>query len=344
MNDIFVDFTLINKRFTAKEISYFNAKGFALVPISCHNPALRIQINLDFVMSANDAQLCQDALADLGYSLARYSEHVWEFEKGRSRSAYHTNICDVPSERSVKVYAVSPTNTSHRVAYQQLSHQRLRSWNGCTFPVASDADAFINQSLHIFGRICSEWTRLSWLIEYKSCVDFWRQDDTFLQDVLQKAKNSPDRVLAIGVALALIKVILGATIPSSLEEWTIRKLNASVRLWIQHYAEEALMADYPGTKRYCFLKPLLPQDRNVDGDERRTIQVPSFFSRAGNVPRKKRWRYPYMVCSDAYLKILKVQFHLRENLRNAASAGHWKELLSETRAQEVRCEGDVRAT
>jgi hypothetical protein len=344
MDSLFADFELINDRFTAHKISYFNAKGFALVPVSCHNPVLRTQINLDFVMSANDAELCHDALADLGYSLARYSEHVWEFEKGYSRSAYPMNIYDVPPERAVKVYAVSPTNTSHRVAYQQLLHKRLQCWNGCTFPVASYADAFINQSLHIFGRIRSEWSRLSWLVEYKSCVDFWREDDTFIQDVLQKAENSPDRVLAIGMALALIKITLGATIPSSLEEGTIRRLNASVRLWIQQYAEEALMADYPGTKRYCLLKPLLPQDGHVNEDERRDMQVSSFFSRIGKVPRKKRRRYPHVMLSEAYLKILRVKFHLRENLRNAASAGHWKELLSVTRAQEVRCENDVRAS
>jgi hypothetical protein len=299
-----------------------------------------MQINLDFVMSANDAELCYDVLADLGYSLARHTEHVWEFETGYLKSAYPMNIYQVSPLRTVKVYAVSPTKTSHGVAYQQLLHKRIRTWNGCTFPVASNADAFINQSLHVFGRICSEWTRLSWLIEYKSCVDFWREDDTFLQDVLRKAQNSPDRVLAIGIALALIKVTLGAIIPSSLEEWTLRKLNASVRLWIQHYAEEALLADYPGTKRYCFLKALVPQDRNVDG-ERHNTQVSSFVSRVGNVPRKKRQRHPYMVLSKAYLKVLKLQFHLRENLRNVASAGQWRRLLAETRAQEKRCEDDV---
>jgi hypothetical protein len=348
MASIFADFALINEGFQAKHISYFNTKGFALVPVSCPNPALRIQINLDFVMSANDAELCHDALADLGYSLARYSQHVWEFATGRLKPAYPMNFYEFPPLRAVKVYAVSPTKPSHRAAYQQLVHKRVQSWNGCTFPVASNADAFINQSLHIFGRICSEWTRLSWLIEYKSCLNFWGEDDNFLQDVLQKAQNSPDRVLAIGIALALIKAILGAIIPSSLEEWTIRKLNASVRLWIQHYADEALMADYPGTKRYCLLKDILPEDRNVDGDERdgderHSIQVSPFFSRVGNVPRKTRQRHPYMVLSDAYSKVRQVEFHLRENLRNLASAGHWRRLLSETRAQEMRREDDVRA-
>jgi hypothetical protein len=108
------------------------------------------------------------------------------------------------------------------------------------------------------------------------------------------------------------------------------------------------MADYPGTKRYCLLKDILPEDRNVDGDERdgderHSIQVSPFFSRVGNVPRKTRQRHPYMVLSDAYSKVRQVEFHLRENLRNLASAGHWRRLLSETRAQEMRREDDVRA-
>jgi hypothetical protein len=49
-----------------------------------------------------------------------------------------------------------------------------------------------------------------------------------------------------------------------------------------------------------------------------------------------------MGLSEAYLKVLRVKFHLRENLRNVAGAGRWRRLLSETRAQEIRCKDDVR--
>jgi hypothetical protein len=293
-------------------------------------------------MSAHDADRCHDVLADLGYSLARYSEHVWEFEAGYSKSRYPMNIYEVPPPRAVKIYAVSPTKASHRVAYQQLLDKRLRNWNGCTFPVASNADAFINQSLHIFGRICSEWTRLSWLIEYKRCLDFWREDDTFLQEVLQKAQSSPDRVLAMGIALALIKRTLKAIIPSSLEESTIPKLNASIRLWIEQYAAEALMADYPGTKRYRFLKALLSHDRNAAGDEKHEKQTPLVFFRRASALRQKQQRHPYIAMSAAYSKVLRLNFHLREYLRNAASAGNWRRLLSEARAREMRHEDHVK--
>jgi hypothetical protein len=289
-------------------------------------------------MSADDADLCHDALADLGYSLARYSEHVWDFEAGYLKSAYPMNIYEVPPPRAIRIYAVSSTKASHRVAYQQLLNKRVRSWNGCTFPVASDADAFINQSLHIFGRICSEWIRLSWLIEFKLCLDFWREDDAFLQDVLQKAQSSPHRVLAMGVALALVKLTLGAIIPYLLEESTIHKLNTPVRLWIQQYADEALMADYPGTKRYRFLKPLLPQDGNVAGDERQNTQTPFVFSRGANVLRQKQQGHPYVTISA---KMLRLHFHIREHLRNAASAGQWRRLLAETRAEEMRRNDDI---
>jgi hypothetical protein len=207
-------------------------------------------MNLDFVMSGKDAALCYKALAELGYSLVTYSEHMLEFAEDALKAPHLPNIYETTAPHAVRVYVVSPKEGAHAAAYKQLLQRQSRTWNGVTFPVASDSDAFINQSLHIFGRISSEWTRLSWLLEYRAFVDFRWADAAFLKEVQKGAQNDPDRIIAIGIALSLITVILGATIPPSLEGWIIRKLDVSVNLWIQRYGEEALLADYPGTKLY----------------------------------------------------------------------------------------------
>jgi hypothetical protein len=326
---LFAEFVAINHKFQRANIAYFNVKGFASVSVSCPDPVLRAQANLDFVMSASDAASCSKALAELGYSLVSYSEQAWEFGVDALEALRPLNIYEITPPRSVKIYVVSPAEDSHRAAYQQLLHKQSRTWNGVTFPVASDSDTFINQSIHIFGRICSEWTRLSWLLEYKACVDFRRDDATFLRNVKQSAQNNPDRVIAIGVALSLIKIILGAIIPPSLEEWTILKLDSSIHLWIQHYGEEALLADYPGTKRYLYLRALLASSqKKKSGNNINILPLPPSFQ-PNDIYRPKGLRLQsYRALMQVNRKVFRIKFHVVENARNALSARHWKRLLS----------------
>src|ERR1700733_13393946 len=200
--NLFAGFAAINHSFQRANITYFNVKGFALVPVSCPDPVLRTQMNLDFVMSGDDAALCYKILAGLGYSLVAHSENTLEFSVDGLKTKHLPNIYETTAPRAVKVYLVSQTKVSQAAAYQQLMQRQSRTWNGVTFPVASDSDAFINQSLHIFGRISGEWTRLAWLLEYKAVVDFRRNDAAFVSEVQKSAENNPDRVIAIGIALS----------------------------------------------------------------------------------------------------------------------------------------------
>jgi hypothetical protein len=339
--NLFSGFVAINHSFQRANIAYFNVKGFTLVPVSCPDPVLRTQMNIDFVMSGKDAALCYKALAELGYSLVTFSEHMLEFAEDASKAPHISNIYEIIAPRAVRVYVVSPREGLHAAPYQQLLQRQSRTWNGVTFPVASDSDAFINQSLHIFGRISSEWTRLSWLLEYKAFVDFRRDDDAFLREVQKGAQNSSDRIIAIGIALSLIKVILGATIPTSLEEWTIRKLDVSVHLWIQRYGEEALLADYPGTKLYLYLQDLLASSQGVkSNDDINTPSRPPLFPSSHISKPKSLRRQCYRALAKANRKIFRMKFHFRENLRIALNNRHWRKLLSETQMEETCNEND----
>jgi Uncharacterised nucleotidyltransferase len=341
MANLFADFVAINHSFQRADIVYFNVKGFTLVPASCPDPVLRTQMNLAFVMSGKDAALCHKVLAELGYSLVAYSEHTLEFAMDVWKAPHLPNIYETTAPRAVKVYIVSPREALHAAAYQQLLQRQSRTWNGVTFPVASDSDAFINQSLHLFGRISSEWTRLSWLLEYKAFVDFRRDDAAFLREVRKGAQNDPDRILAIGVALSLIKVILGATIPPSLEEWTIRALDVSVHLWIQRYAEEALLADYPGTKLYLYLQDLLASRQGVKSNHRSdSLSQPPLFQPSDISKPKSLRRQCYRALAAANRKIFRMKFHFRENLRIALTTPHWRKLLSEAQMEETCSEND----
>jgi hypothetical protein len=340
--NLFAGFVAINHSFQRANIAYFNVKGFTLVPVSCPDPVLRAQMNLDFVASAENAALCYKVLTELGYSLVTYSPHVLEFSVDALRTPHLPDIYQTSAPRAVKIYVISPNEASHAAAYQQLLQRQSRTWNGVTFPVASDSDAFINQSLHIFGRISSEWTRLSWLLEYKAFVDFRRDDAAFLREVQKGAQNNSDRIIAIGIALSLIKGILGATVPPSLEEWTVRKLDTSVHLWIQRYGEEALLADYPGTKLYLYLQDLLASRQGVkSNDDINTLSQPPLLQPINISKPTNLRRQCSRVFASINLKIFRLKFHFRENVRIALNDRHWKKLLSETHTEEACNENDL---
>jgi hypothetical protein len=76
----------------------------------------------------------------------------------------------------------------------------------------------------------------------------------FWSELRQVAQRNPRAPIALGVITLLITRLMGAFAPDGLTSWTVDKLPARVRLWVELYGRQAVLASFPGNKLYLLLQ------------------------------------------------------------------------------------------
>src|ERR1700735_4015957 len=114
----------------------------------------------------------------------------------------------------------------------------MHSFRVIPMPVLSPADQFLGQGMHAFKHICSEFSRTAHLLEFRRNVIARSDDSAFWSQVRAGAETSPRAGLGLGVVALLITQGMGTFAPWSFASWTIDRLPAGARLWVQLYGEQ----------------------------------------------------------------------------------------------------------
>jgi len=85
MNEMIAESLAIQRRFQEAGISYAVLKGFSLWPISVPKLELRSQLDLDFLMAEDSANLARKILKEFGYRLNAISGQSWEFKASENQ-------------------------------------------------------------------------------------------------------------------------------------------------------------------------------------------------------------------------------------------------------------------
>lgn len=245
---MFDEFVNINLGFLRADLMYCNVRGFALVPISCPDPALRRQISFDFMMRRDDSGRCQKVLTELGYVVHALSEQVLEYRSPPIAEGQST-LYKPSAQRSIMVYFVADSaEAADRAPYEMLLRRKLQTWNGFTFYALQDSDHFVAQAISMLGHLGIERTRLAYLFEYWTGVNYWQSDEKFWGEVSHCAQQHPLRSVALGTASLSAANIFGGDLPVLLRQMAATKLEANFRLWSETYRWDALLIDYPATR------------------------------------------------------------------------------------------------
>lgn len=330
---MFAEFTAINRAFQQAGVLYSNVKGFTLSPESCPDPALRCQLDLDFLVDGRHLKLCQEILAKTGYQLTAATGTVWEFKAGSSELASIEDHYKVKPQRSVELHFAASASDGRSLRDESLDRLRLHFWNGIAFPALSVGDLFVGQALHLFGHLRGSFTRLAWLLEYKRHVSARYDDRDFWSEVEDCSQSQWQAPIAIGLVTHLASQIFGSHAPGVLESWTVERLPAEVRLWADRYGRQALLADFPGTKLYLLLEGELARgDSSWQKKKRDSLlplhRVPAIvFAGPDDNLLKCLRREVY----QARFAIFRLRFHVIEGLRYMIEAARWKRYVTALR-------------
>jgi hypothetical protein len=331
-SEMFAEFIRINQAFQDGGLSYVNLKGFTLVPDACPDAVLRCQFDLDFAMAHTDVLRCEEILKRQGYRLVGVDKYVREFKAGSSQVPSVRDLYKISSQRSLEVHffeVAKQGNGSSRGG--QLCGAQSRNWDGLELPVLSDRDRFIGLALHLFKHLRGEWTRISWIFEYASYVNFHHGDDVLWREVREWLLDEPDARVAVGAATLIAdRTFSIPSLPPALT-WTVQELPGPVRLWIERYGNKVVLAKFPGTKLYLLLQKVLDQDVVTSRNKRRRKLFP--FHRPQKISHPvagEPWlqRFKAIVTEVSYV-VFRLRFHLECGIFYVIEASRWKKYIAE---------------
>jgi hypothetical protein len=328
--DTFAEFVRINRAFTASGVTFVNMKGISLVPYACEDPALRLQLDLDFLIEMCQVQSCAVTLGALGYTLTGVSGKVWEFQAGASSLPSVDDLYKPKPQRSVEVHFGAGRQPAQLDAMREWTE-----WEGFSFPVFNSADRFIAQAVHVLKHIRGEWTRLSWLLEFRHSVLHWKDDRAFWQQVRERAADDKEVRTAIGTAIMLATAAFGSFAPEHLVCWSVDALDQRMSLWLDRYGREAIMADFPGTKLYLLQPDPAPTGKiGATATKRRRLiplhKAPRIVHGAGAHGLRSRlngWS------SQMSFVAFRLRFHVTAGWQYLLEAPRWRKVLAEAPAQ-----------
>jgi Uncharacterised nucleotidyltransferase len=326
---MFEEFIRINREFLEAGVRFCNLKGFTLSPDSCPHPALRCQLDFDFLVDGRDLNLCRQILERAGYALTVTTSREWQFEAGSSDLARMEDHYKPKPQRSVELHFACSDTAPHQPSRdERLDRLTLRAWNSQFFPILSPSDQFNEQALHILRHLCSAFTRPSWLLEYRRHMLALYDERHFWDEVKNNSLAHPDTPVAIGLATLLSTRLFGGSAPAQLNEWTLDRLPDGVRLWAEHYGSKAVLADAPGTKLHLLLEDELTSNGHSWQKKRRSLLPLRCETRVArpspNESLRKRLRLNYY---QARFILFRLRFHVIEGLRYGIEAWRWKQQL-----------------
>lgn len=249
-SDILVESTAIHQEFQREGIQHALLKGVSFWPNSVAKSELRLQFDIDFLVSEDCAEGARDILLRRGYRLYSATRTCLEFKRNEKpgltlQETYrHTGSWAV----EIHVECHSPAGTS------VLDRVERRDFNGHNMPVLSPVDLFLRQGLHAYKHICGEFTRASHLVEYRHHVLTRAGDGDFWDALRAAASGNEFAAIALGVVTLLISRSMGEFAPDALTAWTVDCLPRTARLWVETYGDRVVLGDVPGSKLYLLLQ------------------------------------------------------------------------------------------
>jgi hypothetical protein len=316
----------IHREFQRSRLCYATLKGFSLWPSSVPSPELRSQLDLDFLVADESAPEARRILEGRGYRLHAISGHTWEFKTTQPPGTSLRDLYKAVPHRCVELHL--PGQDPGRMAL--LDRAVTRDFRGVRMPVLSPADLIVGQGIHLCKHVFSEFVRSAHLIEFRRHVMTRNKDRDFWEEVRFRVEEDTKAAWALGVVTLLITQTMGDFAPEALTHWTVDRLPAPARLWVELYGCRAALAQFPGSKLYLLFQKEL---ESAGGMPKRPLRrsllplklpppVAPSSTRESSSMRIRRWR------TQAHFIQFRLRFHIVEGIRYFWESIRWRKLVN----------------
>jgi hypothetical protein len=310
----------VAQQFEQAGIPFALLKGITLTPGSVPRPALRWQVDLDFLIPEPDAMAAIEVLHNLNYSLHAKFGDTLEFRSGPSGKPDLANLYRAHAQKSLELHSLR----RQEGLPDRLTRASARLFEGIKMPALSAADIMVQQAMHLMKHLCGEHTRLSWVLELSRHIRVRENDGPFWNEVRAIAAAEPQADLALAMSLWLADDLFETTPRIAARQWGADRIPDGVLLWLRRYARELLLSDSHASKLYLLLRRQLPNRPDVKSTAR--LMIPLCLPARITVPvpgetlaaRLTRYRI------EAAYSWQRLRFHVFEGLRLGIEALCWE--------------------
>jgi hypothetical protein len=265
--EMFEEFLRISAAFRRHGVSAAALKGFSLVPDFCEDAGLRHQLDLDFLVDPASLANAAETLRSCGYSAPRLVES--------GETCFTTPLRHIPSaddlyarprQRQVDLHTSIVEKSdwlAPEVPGDGLARAQSQTLDGVEFLALSLEDKFLLQVLHAYRHSSRSWVRLSWLLEIARFLDNHGEDQALWNCVVERAGHAPLTKRIFAFVLGLVCRLFQSAIPPRIQSWTAAELTMSLQTWLNQFAVEWALSDWPGSLNNMLLAAEFIPDRKL---------------------------------------------------------------------------------
>jgi hypothetical protein len=277
--DMLAEFKRVNDAFRAHAVTAVALKGFTLAPDFCEDLILRHQTDFDFLIHQDSVERAAVTLQRCGYSTSQLNK--------MAETCFLTPLRHIPSadddlyalqhHRQVdihtSIFEQSPW-IQIEVPQDWLEHAQTQSLHGIDVLTLSLVDKFILQVFHAFKHSFRSWIRPSWLLEIGRCMETHRDDTALWDQVIERAGHTRLTKYIFAFVLELVTRLFRTPIPVPLRCWTAETTSLAVRAWLDAFAVDWAISDWPGSLTNLLLAAEFIPDRSLRLQYRRSRLFP----------------------------------------------------------------------
>jgi hypothetical protein len=266
--DMLAEFKRVNDAFRAHAVTVVALKGFTLAPDFCEDLTLRHQTDFDFLIHEDSVERAAVALQRCGYSASQLSK--------TAETCFLTPLRHIPSADD-DLYALQHHRQVdlHTSLFEQspwiqievpqdcLQQAHVQSVYGIDVLALSLADKFILQVFHAFKHAFRSWIRSSWVLEIGRCMELHQHDTALWTRVIERAGDTRLTKYIFVFVLELVTRLYRTPIPVQLRRWTRGVPSPAIRAWLDGFAVDWAISDWPGSLTNLFLAAEFIPDRKL---------------------------------------------------------------------------------
>jgi hypothetical protein len=266
--DMLAEFKRVDDAFRAHAVTAVALKGFTLAPDFCEDLTLRHQTDFDFLVHEDSVERAAGALQRCGYSTSQLNK--------TAETCFLTPLRHIPSADD-DLYALQHQRQVdlHTSLFEQspwiqievpqdcLQQAHVQSVYGIDVLALSLADKFILQVFHAFKHAFRSWIRPSWVLEIGRFMELHQHDTALWTRVIERAGNTSLTKYIFFFVLELVTRMYRTPIPVELRCSTKGIPSPAIHAWLDAFAVDWAISDWPGSLTNLFLAAEFIPDRKL---------------------------------------------------------------------------------